>query len=603
MTGCSNWRKHLIASLFLGLCAPAWGLESVTFSVKGGGNIDAVLRDASLLAPLARGSSDTPQEILSKARAEYGALLDALYGQGHYGGVIRILVDGREAANIALLDSPAAISAITVTVDPGPAFTFDRARVAPLPTWPTVTKGFETGAPAKSSVIVDAMANGIDDWRRLGHAKAKVSQSNIEADHGNQRVTADIALDAGPKLRFGALSIVGAESMRPDRIMAIASLPKGEQFSPAELDRAAQRLRRTGAFRSVVMEEAEQWGPDGSLPITAVLAEERLRRLALNANLASLEGLSFGLSGAHRNLFGGAERLTLSASATRIGIDTGGLDYTLSASFERPATFTADTTFALGVVFDREKEVLTTNDSLNLSSKLTHYYSTTLTGSGGLAYHISRTVDPRGETMFRTLSFPFTLTWDNRNLTKNTTDGVYMNAAVKPFVGFGVTQNGVRVALDARGFSAVTPSGGLVMAARAQLGMILGAGLAGTPREDLFFSGGPSTVRGHPYRSLGVTELAGSDGARFLTGGTHYLGASVEARQRVGENLGLVGFLDAGRIDNGRFLANSGNWHAGAGLGVRYNTAIGPVRLDLAMPVAGSTGSGAQIYIGIGQAF
>lgn len=604
MTGCSNWRSTLAASLFLGLAFPAYGLDGVTFTVQGGdGGIEGALRKASLLVPMARGSNDTALEVVTKARAEYAALTDALYAMGHYGGVINVRVDGREAADVALLDTPATVSQITVTVNPGPAFTFQTAKISPLPQWARKTEDFAIGAPAKSGVIVDAMAQGIDDWRLIGHAKARVAASTIEADHNSQRVTADITLDAGPKLRFGGLAIEGAESMRPARIAAIAALPEGETFSPTELDLVAQRLRRTGAFRSVVMEEGAQAGADGTLPITAVLVEERLRRIALAANLASLEGVSLGVSGTHRNLFGGAEKLALSAEATRLGVDTGGLDYTLSASFERPATFTPDTTFALGVVFNREQDVRSTNDALNLTSKLTHYYYNTLTGTGGVAYHISRSIDPQGTSIFRTLSFPFGLTWDTRNVKKSATDGVYMIGALKPYAGFGAAENGARLSLDARGYRAVTPSGNLVLAARAQMGMIIGSSLAGTPREDLFSSGGPSTVRGHPYKSLGVNVLTGSTGATFQTGGTHYLGASVEARQKVNDTIGLVGFMDAGRIDVGGFGATAGNWHAGAGIGLRYLTAIGPVRVDLAGPLSGATGNGAQLYIGIGQAF
>lgn len=604
MTGCSNWRSILWASLFLGASLPAFALDGVTFTVAGGdGAVEAALRQASLLAPLARGSDQTPQEVLTKARAEYAALIDALYGLGHYGGVVRVQVDGREAADIALLDSPAAIQQITVTVDPGPVFTFESASIIPLPPGVKTAAEFAPNAPATSGAIVDAMANAIEAWRKKGHAKARVAESVIEADHSTQRLTAHIILDPGPRLRFGALAIEGARNMRTARIAAIAALPEGADFAPRDMDRVAARLRRTGAFRSVVLEEGDVIGPDGTLPITAVVVEERLRRLAFSANLASLEGVSFGISGVHRNLLGGAEKLTLSASATRIGVDTGGLDYTLSAGFERPATFTPDTTFALGVVFDREKEVLATNDALNVTTKLTHYFTNTVTGNGGVAYTLSRAMDPQGTTVFRTLSFPFGVTWDTRNVKKSATDGVYIMATLRPYAGFGAAENGARLSLDARGYMRARASGRLVLAARIQLGMIAGSSLAGTPREDLFTSGGPSTVRGHPYKSLGVNVLTGADGATFQTGGTHYLGGSIEARQKLGEKFGLVGFLDAGRIDVGGFGATRDNWHAGAGIGLRYLTAIGPVRLDLAGPIGGSTGKGAQLYIGIGQAF
>jgi translocation and assembly module TamA len=61
---------------------------------------------------------------------------------------------------------------------------------------------------------------------------------------------------------------------------------------------------------------------------------------------------------------------------------------------------------------------------------------------------------------------------------------------------------------------------------------------------------------------------------------------------------GMAAFADVGAVGDG----NSSDWHAGVGLGLRYATGIGPVRLDLAMPVHG-TGHGVQVYVGLGQAF
>ena len=138
-----------------------------------------------------------------------------------------------------------------------------------------------------------------------------------------------------------------------------------------------------------------------------------------------------------------------------------------------------------------------------------------------------------------------------------------------------------------------------VLAARVQGGVVVGASLAGTPRDYLFYSGGGGTVRGQPYQSLGVNVLTDSSSIVYQTGGTQFLGASVEARVRVGDNLGLVGFLDMGAV--GAIGVN--DWHAGAGVGIRYATAVGPIRVDLALPVGGSTGDGLQVYVGLGQAF
>ena len=60
---------------------------------------------------------------------------------------------------------------------------------------------------------------------------------------------------------------------------------------------------------------------------------------------------------------------------------------------------------------------------------------------------------------------------------------------------------------------------------------------------------------------------------------------------------------DAGLVDIGSFTPTDGNWQSGAGLGLRYETGFGPIRLDLATPLQGDTGAGFQLYVGLGQAF
>ena len=87
------------------------------------------------------------------------------------------------------------------------------------------------------------------------------------------------------------------------------------------------------------------------------------------------------------------------------------------------------------------------------------------------------------------------------------------------------------------------------------------------------------------------------------TGGRSFLGLSGELRQDIGESWGVVAFADAGYISAEATPGSGGEWQSGAGLGVRYQTGIGPIRLDVATPTGGDTGSGVQIYIGIGQAF
>ena len=88
----------------------------------------------------------------------------------------------------------------------------------------------------------------------------------------------------------------------------------------------------------------------------------------------------------------------------------------------------------------------------------------------------------------------------------------------------------------------------------------------------------------------------------YKTGGLSYQVASLEARFDMGKNLGLVTFYDFGQVSATKSLSD-GQSHSGAGLGLRYKTGFGPVRLDLSQAQSGAQNAGLQIYLGIGQAF
>ena len=142
----------------------------------------------------------------------------------------------------------------------------------------------------------------------------------------------------------------------------------------------------------------------------------------------------------------------------------------------------------------------------------------------------------------------------------------------------------------------------ITLAGRLQGGAVLGSDLLETPRDDLFLIGGGGTVRGHSYRSLGIAVNRGF-GDNFLIGGAYMLAASAEVRTRITEKIGVVGFVDAGRIGVDGFFDDLGGWQAGAGLGLRYETGFGPIRLDVAVPIGKTDDDGFQMYIGLGQSF
>lgn len=560
------------------------------------------LRAASLLEGLGENEDAVPQDYVAAARADYRRLLTALYAQGYYSGTISIRLDGVEASNIDPLAAPSAINRVDIAVEAGPVFRFGQAEIAPLPPEAVLPEEFASGQRARSAQIRSAVTGVISDWRDAGYAKAAVADQSVVARHADRVLDVDVTLAPGPRLRFGDLVVSDGSVVSDARIRQIAGLPTGEVFNPDEIDRAERRLRRTGAFSSVALTEADFAGPADQLQMNAQIADAKPRRFGFGIELASIEGLTLSTFWLHRNFLGGAERFRVDAEAAGISGETGGLDYSLRGSFTRPATFGPDTELYLRGEVSREDEPNFVLDKLSTEVGFTRVLRDDLTASVGLGLLTAREESDLGTRDYTLLTLPLRATLDRRNDAKNATSGYYIDARTTPFVGLVGDVNGARFYGDMRGYLTPGEDSPLTVAGRLQLGSLAGADADQGPADFLFYSGGGGTVRGQPYQSLGIDRPRG--GQTVTTGGTGFAGAQLEARFAVRENISLVGFYDVGQVGDTGVPFDGGDWHAGAGLGVRYNTGIGPIRLDLGTPASGDDAGGSlQVYIGIGQAF
>ncbi|TNC74839.1 autotransporter assembly complex protein TamA [Rubellimicrobium roseum] len=571
-------------------------------------DLRTVLENASLTLSLEAEGLTAAQDYVAAARADYRRLLAGLYSEGYYGGVITITVDGREAATIAPLEAPASIAQVVLSVEPGPRFVFGTTAITPLAPATELPPGFAPGEVARSETVREAVAAAIAAWREVGNAKAVVATEQVTAIHPETRLDVAVGLDPGPRLSFGAVTVSGNEDVRSARVLRIAGIPTGQVFDPDVLDRAAQRLRRTGTFDSVAVVESETTGPGDTLPIELQIVESLPRRIGFGAEISSLDGVSATAFWLHRNLLGGAERLRVEAEVAGIeggllDVQGGGVDYALGASFARPATFSPDNDLLVNARLSREDEKEYLLDEFDFDFGITRYASDDLTVSFALGL-----VTAREETVIETRRYtlatlPVAATWDRRDDDRDPRAGFYLDAEATPFVSLaGNAGNGARLYADARAYRTF---GRVTLAARGQVGSVLGADRTEVPQDFLFFSGGGGTVRGQPYQSLGV-EVPDPDapGETVTLGGASFVGAQVEARVGITESFSGVAFADFGAVDEDSFVDSDSPYQTGVGLGVRYNSFVGPIRLDVATPATGDDAFGAvQLYIGIGQAF
>ena len=138
-----------------------------------------------------------------------------------------------------------------------------------------------------------------------------------------------------------------------------------------------------------------------------------------------------------------------------------------------------------------------------------------------------------------------------------------------------------------------------MLSARTRIGSIIGQETDELPANKRFYSGGGGSVRGYEFQSIGPEDDKGDP-----TGGRSVLEVSGEVRLRVTEDIGLVPFIDGGTVSEQPFPDFDERFLWAGGLGLRYFTGIGPLRLDVAFPINGRDSDDIfQFYISLGQAF
>jgi translocation and assembly module TamA len=140
-----------------------------------------------------------------------------------------------------------------------------------------------------------------------------------------------------------------------------------------------------------------------------------------------------------------------------------------------------------------------------------------------------------------------------------------------------------------------------VLAGRVRFGKILGADAPSIAPSRRFYAGGGSSVRGYGYQRVGPMDFENDP-----VGGSTLTEFSLEARFRLkafGGNFGLVPFFDGGQLTNDA-VPGFNDWQFGAGVGVRYYSTFGPIRIDIGTPLNPRHGdSRIAVAVSLGQAF
>jgi translocation and assembly module TamA len=498
-------------------------------------------------------------------------------------------------------DDGAAPVVVRISVDPGPAYKLSEVAVRYPETVAEVSDlprdaddlDLEIGMRARAVAILTAQNNLILDLKNLGYPFAEVTDRKTTIRHDEAIMRVAFEADPGPLAHFGAVSIEGTEEVDEDYARVLLTWQDGDLFSREAVDATRRELLRSGLFASAKINLAEAVDAEGRLPVTIDVLEAKHRSVGFGAKYSTGEGAGVETFWEHRNFFGRGERLRVTATAAQI-------EQMLDGAFRKPNFLQRDQALLANLAVRHANTDAFDEVSAASFAGLERPLGENWTVTGGLANEYLVIDDDDGERTFLLFGLPGTARRDTTDNLLNPSKGTRLTLSLTPWVGtLDESLTWLNGFTSGSAYYAIDQEARFVLAGRGKLGVIVGEDTAALPANKRFYAGGGGSVRGYEFQKVGPL-----DDDDDPLGGRSVIEVGAEVRARVTESVGLVPFIDGGMVYDDAYPDFSEEILWAAGLGVRYFTAIGPVRFDLAFPLNGrDVDDSFQFYISIGQAF
>ena len=573
-------------------CAAAYAQDGLAYSVDIQGGTDALnsrFRDASRLV---QGKDKPPPGLAGleqRAAGDVDTFQEVLRSEGYYDASV----------NTEIKDDKSPVK-VVIKVDPGPRYKLAHCKITYLSPAPKLAPqtcadiGLRDGRPAQAQPIIDATQKLITGLQNHGRPAAAVKDRVAVVNHATKLMRLNFKTDPGKAATFGAVQIDGAKNTQHHFLARIVPWKPGEEYDARKLEKYRQRLADLNLFDTLVVKpETGKMAASGETPIAVQAHERPPHSVALGVQYATDTGPGASASWEDRNLWGRAADLKLSITAGTLG-------QSLGASLTLPQTPKTGQTLGFSLTTERATTDAYDLNGLDALAQISTPLGGHWTGKAGLGFEAAD-VNQAGNSVGVLLgSLPVSVSYDSTKSLLNPQDGERLSVLAKPEFG---AAGGPRAFLvlqsEASAYRPLDDKKKWVAAARLKLGTILFGNQFGIPPDQRFYAGGGGSVRGYAYQHVSPHDAHGN-----LIGGRSLAEASGEIRYRAFKNIGIVGFVDAGMVSTSPYFATNATPRVGAGVGVRYYTSFGPLRLDIATPLNPAHGdSPFQIYISLGQAF
>jgi translocation and assembly module TamA len=532
-----------------------------------------------------------------RADGDLGRLADAAHSLGYW------------SAHFSYhLDTAAEPQQVTVEVTPGPLYHVASVTVvgpngkplalppgsAPLPLKP--------GDPARTAPVMSAESALLDVFGNHGHPFAKIKHREVVIDRAAHTMAVTYALTPGPRTRFGAVAIKGLKRLNPSYVERRLHWHQGEVYDAAKVEQTRQTLIQTGLFSTVRITPTATPGAPGTAQMTIAAIERPYRTIGAGLGYNTSQGAAARVFWENRNLFGNAEYLRLAA--------TGGQQvYGLNANFRRPDFLATDQNFLASAEIADETPVAYHSRRALATTGFERRFGRTWTVGAAVEAekanvvqlaNVSTNTSLQRTQHYALFGVPAYVKLDTTDNLLSPTRGWRAQLSVTPaHILSSPSQTFVTNSLSASSYWQIGAEGRTVLAGRVALASLDGAALSGVPADQRIYVGGGDSIRAYGYQMAGPLASNGDP-----IGGKSSLVLNFESRTKITDTIGLVPFIDAGSYYESSMPQLTHRLFYGVGLGFRYYTSFGPLRLDLATPLyRRSADSRIQVYVSLGEAF
>ncbi|MDR3498820.1 MAG: BamA/TamA family outer membrane protein [Parvibaculum sp.] len=458
--------------------------------------------------------------------------------------------------------------------------------------------GLQPNRSVRAQRVLDMTRDALVWLQNHGHPAPKIAERTVTVDLAANVADVVLSINAGAPKRFGALKVENAKGRtKSSYVQSLAKFKEGEPYDRRKADETVKALRQSGLFDQISLETQDD--ADGLANQVLKLSERPHRSVGIGARWSSDEGAGVTGSWQHRNLFGAGEKLDLNLVLAQIS-------QSAKAAFVKPHFLRDDQSLLANFEVAHDNTDAYDENRIKTGVALTRQLTPTIAATGGVSFEVDRTNDSTGSHAYRLFGVPLTGRYDGANNLLDPTEGARLGLSVTPYAG---TSDGAATAFtkaEATGstywnFGARSDgSPDFTLALRGRYGTMFAKDTVGVPGSIRFYAGGGGSIRGYGYQKVGPLDASNTP-----LGGRSVIEASSEVRYRLSDTIGLVAFLDGGNAYSTLTPKLNQPLQWGTGLGLRYYTAIGPVRFDVGVPLNRRRGidDAFQLYFSLGQAF